>query len=548
MRYAVLAVLAATPALAQTDLLPDIIVRESDLYDNDISTSVVAGRTHLRLSNGTANIGAGKLHLYGGAILPNDRREVFQRVYRDDGSWYDRLAGTFVHHPTHGHIHFEDWALYSLREVLPGDGVGPVIAKGLKTSFCIIDLGVYDSSLPGFIPGGEFNSCGTATQGLSIGWIDVYSKGLPGQNIDITGVPDGVYWLESTVDPGNDVLESDETNNVARIKVTIGTPNPIIADAFEPNDSIGDVVSRPEGGPNSPNLGPTGPLTTLSNLTIETAGDSDFYRFYMPAPGTGSDFVRIDFVNGQGDLDMRLRDAAGAVLATSDTTSDQELISLSGRPAGWYFAEAFGFNGATSPGYTLTIDPSANAAPTVAVTDPALGNALREHGVENYTLNWLASDPESNQTWVSVYANTTPTLDGNELLIPTSLHTPGAQGFYVINSAELPHGRFWFYAEITDGGSTSGAWSSGTLTFNECPGDITTTGAGEGDPGFGQPDDQVSAADLNLYVNWWVTTDPGADVTTTGAGAGDPGSGVPDGLITASDINYFVQLWVVGCP
>ena len=35
-----------------------------------------------------------------------------------------------------------------------------------------------------------------------------------------------------------------------------------------------------------------------------------------------------------------------------------------------------------------------------------------------------------------------------------------------------------------------------------------------------------------------------ADVTTQGAGAGDPGYGEPDGLVTAGDINYYVNFWV----
>jgi len=39
-----------------------------------------------------------------------------------------------------------------------------------------------------------------------------------------------------------------------------------------------------------------------------------------------------------------------------------------------------------------------------------------------------------------------------------------------------------------------------------------------------------------------------ADLTTQVAGVGDPGFGVPDGQVTASDINYYVNGWIVGCP
>jgi len=79
--------------------------------------------------------------------------------------------------------------------------------------------------------------------------------------------------------------------------------------------------------------------------------------------------------------------------------------------------------------------------------------------------------------------------------------------------------------------------------------DLTTQGAGIGDPLFGVPDGLMTGADLQFYVNAWVAFDLViADVTTQGAGAGDPGFGVPDGLVTGADIQYYVNLWVAGCP
>lgn len=53
-------------------------------------------------------------------------------------------------------------------------------------------------------------------QGISVGWTDVYSSGLAGQQINITGVANGDYWLEVVVDPLNHILETDETNNTSR--------------------------------------------------------------------------------------------------------------------------------------------------------------------------------------------------------------------------------------------------------------------------------------------------------------------------------------------
>ena len=82
-----------------------------------------------------------------------------------------------------------------------------------------------------------------------------------------------------------------------------------------------------------------------------------------------------------------------------------------------------------------------------------------------------------------------------------------------------------------------------------CIADLTTTGAGIGDPGYGVPDGQVTSGDIQYFVNAWSVGDTSiADVTTTGAGEGDPGFGVPDGQITSGDIQFYVNEWVAGCP
>ena len=464
-------ILASVSGLsAAEDRLPDIIVDKSYLHDWDISTSVEPGRKHLRLSNGTANIGTGPLHLYGVEPgHPDGTQDVMQRVFADDGTYYDRLAGKFIYHPDHGHIHFENWAVYRLRKVTDSNGVGDIVAEGTKTSFCILDLGVFDASLPFYDPDGAYFSCASQTQGLSVGWIDVYSSGLPGQNIDITDVPDGTYWLESEVDPDNNVLEANETNNVTRIKITIGGGSSITPDTYEPNNTVLEVVTRPAGGPNSPNLGPCNPIRQVSELSIHESNDDDYFAFYANETGTSSDSVRIDFTHSLGDLDMALLDADLNVLAVAESVANFEMLSLDGRPEGWYYVRVYGYNGATNPQYSLVIDPPANAAPTVTTIAPPAGDTSLVHGFDTYTVTWSFSDPENDQCWVSVYVNTQPTFDGAEFLLPTSLHTDASQQFYIVNTAYLEHNTYYVYCEVTDGGTTTGDWSEGTLTIIDPP-------------------------------------------------------------------------------
>jgi hypothetical protein len=225
------------------------------------------------------------------------------------------------------------------------------------------------------------------------------------------------------------------------------------------------VNGHTTGAWNSPNLGPCNPQKVITSLTIHASGNQDYYKFYNPAAGTSADFVRTDFTHSQGDVDMRLYDSTGASLAVSQGTTNSETISLNGRPRGWYFVNVYGYSSATCPAYTLTIDPSVNGAPSVTVTDPPAGDVLRLYGYETYNATWSYSDPESDPAWVTMFLNTIPALDGNEFMLTSSINSTASTGLHVINPAEFDPGSYWVYCQITDGGTTTGAWSEGTVTF-----------------------------------------------------------------------------------
>ncbi|MEI2422497.1 PPC domain-containing protein, partial [Arthrospira platensis SPKY2] len=72
--------------------------------------------------------------------------------------------------------------------------------------------------------------------------------------------------------------------------------------------------------------------------------------------GSGAE-VRIDFLHSLGDVDMRLYDANNNQLGSSMSVSDNESISLAGLGAGTYYVRVWGWNGASNPNYSLTIDP-----------------------------------------------------------------------------------------------------------------------------------------------------------------------------------------------
>jgi hypothetical protein len=194
------------------------------LRPRDLSIQVLGAVKELRLSNTIWNAGPGPLEL-----RPENAAGVttaYQRIYSHDAGENPYLAqetaiGTFAFHQGHGHWHLEDFALYEILEVTAGGGVGGALRQGEKVSFCIIPTTFITSNVEHAGWGGAYTCGENGVQGLPVGWGDTYTSGLSGQSIDITGLPDGIYWLRSTADFEDRIDERRETNNSARLKIRI---------------------------------------------------------------------------------------------------------------------------------------------------------------------------------------------------------------------------------------------------------------------------------------------------------------------------------------
>ena len=340
---------ALEPLNMLAPLYPDMFAWESESagYLHDY---VVEGDL-LRFTTALANDGQGNLEVFGGQVLPNGNQEVWQRVYHDDGSHKDHLAGEFTYHPGHGHIHFDGYAIYSLREVTPEGGVGEIVATGGKISFCLIDITEYN---PDAGPS-NYHSCGQ-TQGVTAGWTDVYTRGLANQWIDITGIPDGEYWLEIVVDPESQLLESDETNNVTRIIVDITGGPGDQGDRYEPNNRFGTAA----------NMGVVAKRQEAA-ISIHTDQDEDFYQF--TAVEDGSFEITASFSHDLGNLDTFLYDSNENLIASSTTSDDLEILSFDVLAGETFYLHIDGVDGATN-GYELDFDgPGDIVTVTVPSTD-----------------------------------------------------------------------------------------------------------------------------------------------------------------------------------
>jgi Lysyl oxidase len=215
--------LAGRPAL-----LPNL----RSLAAADLLVQRTAGGRLLRFSASLANVGPGPLLLHprsSGAGCPARQHPAAQVLHRDDnedGTYQPgrdqpgklRHAGCMLAHPTHDHWHFDAMAGYSLRS----PQTGRRLATRGKVSFCLRD----NVRVPGvqtLVRREHFGECTrTGPQGISPGWVDIYSADLPGQSLPLpAGSGRRLLCLDLTADPRGLLAETDETDNGTSIPVVI---------------------------------------------------------------------------------------------------------------------------------------------------------------------------------------------------------------------------------------------------------------------------------------------------------------------------------------
>jgi len=201
-------------------MLPDLMtLPPSSLYitrDNSTDTRL------LRLTNSVWNAGYGPLELWGRVGPDGNTHSVVQRIYLSDGNHEERAVGEFVFHTGHNHWHLEGFSLYELWSIAENGTLDQVEATSGKVSYCLRDI--HRVPHPDQAPRMGYGTCTYGRQGLSVGWADVYDHYLPGQSIDISGLPDGMYALMSTADPYNLIQESNESNNASVVYLEIEGP------------------------------------------------------------------------------------------------------------------------------------------------------------------------------------------------------------------------------------------------------------------------------------------------------------------------------------
>jgi Lysyl oxidase len=248
------------------DLLPDLVALPQqnisfgppfEIFDDPVPTGSSChqseidedgAQTCLRFDQVLGNVGTGALDIrfdQPAGVPPIDDQEfpTRQRIYRSDGSFYHVPAGNVHWHAIHQHYHFNGFAQSKLwaTNVRGGRKGKAPAATGNKVSFCIATTSIHPdywgqqafgpSAYPApdcLAPDSTSGGLDHFKQGMSVGWSDEYNWFLPGQYVEVTGVPNGDYILDTTVDPTNHLVESDKTNNCGSVRVRLshmGTQN-----------------------------------------------------------------------------------------------------------------------------------------------------------------------------------------------------------------------------------------------------------------------------------------------------------------------------------
>ena len=142
----------------------------------------------------------------------------------------------------------------------------------------------------------------------------------------------------------------------------------------------------------------------FSGLSLDHAGDVDWFSFSTVGMGGPGHSVSIQFDHTQGDLQLQLFDKNGVKLGESLSDSDREAISLENLPTDPYFVKIYGATGSTtSPSYSLDFDAPQTPKPDFAEGDH--GNDTRQNAYDlrsvsgTLQVGGLSISPAGDQDW-----------------------------------------------------------------------------------------------------------------------------------------------------
>ncbi|MEU6066795.1 lysyl oxidase family protein [Streptomyces sp. NPDC047082] len=188
-----------------------------------------AGKEYLAFSATVWNAGPAPLVVDGFRSPGQDKMDAYQYFFDAQGKQVGYTpTGTMEWDPREGHQHwhFSDFAGYRLL----GADKKEIVRSG-KEAFCLADTDAIDYTVKNAnwhpentdlsTACGEQNSV-SVREALDVGNGDTYSQFRPGQSFDVTGLPNGTYYIQVVANPDRKLKETSLTNNVSLRKVILG--------------------------------------------------------------------------------------------------------------------------------------------------------------------------------------------------------------------------------------------------------------------------------------------------------------------------------------
>jgi subtilisin-like proprotein convertase family protein len=430
---------------ASCDLLPDMTASAHEIIINHTEEP-----GFLYISNATPNIGYGPLDIYGidscfcgtthvpcTTVCPNAepiQHVVKQRIYQkiagnDTLSFYDRPAGKMIYHRTHGHLHVDNWAKYTLRTPTanPDARTWPIIASGTKQSFCLINLGTCSGN-PGecvdnngntilTVPNnavGFHNGCGL-NQGIYPGDYDVYSVNL-NDPIPLQNVCNGDYYIVSITDPDNDFLESDEENNWVAVPITLTQQSisPIITPSGATTFCQGEHITLTSSTElnylwstgettQSIDVSTPGTYSVSTNCGASTATSAPILITIIPANSVAS--VSIGITNGSNPTCPGVSQTFTAIAINGGTPTYQWKVN--------------GANVGTNSSTYITSSLTNGDIVTCELTSNI--SCLLEPHVTSNSITMVVNPPVDPTVDIAITAGTNPTCPGQDVTFTSSV-------------------------------------------------------------------------------------------------------------------------------